>query len=82
MARWTQMTATTEGGSSHLAELPLDAGLQIHGLVRRPSVLGNERIDPACRDSHLLGFVAGPSLDDGPRATIGVWNQEGRATTR
>ena len=49
------ITGITGQDGSYLAELLLDKGYNVHGLVRRSSTFGTERIDHIYRDPHLPG---------------------------
>ena len=47
------LTGITGQDGSYLAELLLDKGYEVHGLVRRASTFGTERIDHLYLDPHL-----------------------------
>ena len=47
------ITGITGQDGSYLAELLLQKGYQVHGLVRRSSTFGTERIDHLYKDPHL-----------------------------
>jgi GDPmannose 4,6-dehydratase len=59
VAKTALVTGITGQDGSYLAELLLDKGYEVHGVVRRSSTLNRTRID------HL--HHAGPSRDDGTR---------------
>jgi GDPmannose 4,6-dehydratase len=52
MNRRALITGITGQDGSYLAELLLDKGYEVHGLVRRSSTFGTERIDHLYRDPH------------------------------
>ncbi|MCB1245727.1 MAG: GDP-mannose 4,6-dehydratase, partial [Acidimicrobiia bacterium] len=47
------ITGITGQDGSYLTELLLDEGYEVHGLVRRSSTFGTERIDHLYVDSHV-----------------------------
>lgn len=49
------ITGITGQDGSYLAELLLEKGYEIHGIVRRASTFNTERIDHLLRDTHLPG---------------------------
>jgi len=49
------ITGITGQDGSYLAELLLDKGYQVHGIVRRASTFNTQRIDHVYRDPHLPG---------------------------
>ncbi|MGI9667126.1 MAG: GDP-mannose 4,6-dehydratase [Acidimicrobiia bacterium] len=53
MTRRAFITGITGQDGSYLAELLLDKGYEVHGLVRRSSTFGTERIDHLYVDSHV-----------------------------
>src|SRR5918999_4736781 len=46
------ITGLTGQDGSYLAELLLDKGYEVHGLVRRTSSFNRERLDPVYREEH------------------------------
>jgi GDPmannose 4,6-dehydratase len=62
------ITGITGQDGSYLAELLLSKGYQVHGLVRRSSVFGTERINHLYTDPHVAGtrlFLHYGDLTDG-----------------
>ena len=57
MTKKALITGITGQDGSYLAELLLEKGYEVHGIVRRSSTFGTERIDHIYRDPH----------DDGPK---------------
>ncbi len=55
MAKTALITGITGQDGSYLAELLLDKGYTVHGIVRRSSTFGTERIDHLYRDPHIEG---------------------------
>ena len=53
MARKALITGITGQDGSYLAELLLDKGYEVHGVVRRSSTFGTQRIEHLYRDPHL-----------------------------
>ena len=53
MSKSALITGITGQDGSYLAELLLDKGYEVHGLVRRSSTFSTERIDHIYRDPHL-----------------------------
>ncbi|MEZ6212571.1 MAG: GDP-mannose 4,6-dehydratase, partial [Phycisphaerales bacterium] len=49
------ITGITGQDGSYLAELLLDKGYEVHGLIRRSSSFSTERIDHIYRDPHQKG---------------------------
>jgi GDPmannose 4,6-dehydratase len=49
------ITGVTGQDGSYLAELLLDKGYEVHGLIRRASSFNTERLDPIYRDPHESG---------------------------
>jgi GDPmannose 4,6-dehydratase len=49
------ITGITGQDGSYLAELLLEKGYEVHGLVRRSSSFNTDRIDHLYRDPHLNG---------------------------
>jgi len=68
MAKKALITGITGQDGSYLAELLLEKGYEVHGLVRRSSTFGTERIDHIYRDPHEAGnrlFLHYGDLTDG-----------------
>jgi nucleoside-diphosphate-sugar epimerase len=80
-----QVTGITGQDGSYLAELLIEKGYDIHGIIRRPSSFATGRIvrwdatkpdgQPrraldTTRARDLFGFVANTSVEDGLRRTI------------
>ena len=55
MARKAMITGITGQDGSYLAELLLDKGYEVHGLIRRSSSFSTGRIDHIYRDQHEKG---------------------------
>ena len=55
MAKSALITGITGQDGSYLAELLLEKGYDVHGVVRRSSTFGTERIDHIYRDPHNSG---------------------------
>ena len=53
MAKKALITGITGQDGSYLAELLLDKGYEVHGIVRRSSTFGTQRIEHLYRDPHL-----------------------------
>jgi len=69
MAKKALITGITGQDGSYLAELLLSKGYEVHGLVRRSSTFGTERIEHLYRDPHLPDtrlFLHYGDLTDGP----------------
>jgi GDPmannose 4,6-dehydratase len=49
------ITGATGQDGSYLAELLLDKGYEVHGLIRRASTFNTHRLDPIYRDPHESG---------------------------
>ena len=49
------ITGVTGQDGSYLAELLLDRGYSVHGLIRRASSFNTGRLDPIYRDPHEYG---------------------------
>ena len=49
------ITGITGQDGSYLAELLLDKGYEVHGLIRRSSTFNTERIEHLYRDPHEAG---------------------------
>lgn len=49
------VTGITGQDGSYLAELLLDKGYEVHGIIRRASTFNTERIDPIYQDRHESG---------------------------
>lgn len=70
MARKAFITGITGQDGSYLAELLLDKGYEVHGLIRRASTFNTSRIDHLYVDPHEPGarlFLHYGDLDDGAR---------------
>ena len=52
MGKVALITGITGQDGSYLAELLLDKGYHVHGMIRRSSVFTTERIDHLYRDRH------------------------------
>ena len=68
MARKALITGITGQDGSYLAEFLLDKGYEVHGLIRRSSTFGTERIDHIYADPHEKGarlFLHYGDLTDG-----------------
>jgi len=68
MAKRALITGITGQDGSYLAELLLQKGYEVHGLVRRSSTFSTERIDHLYRDPHQSGvrlFLHYGDLTDG-----------------
>ncbi len=68
MARSALITGITGQDGSYLAELLLEKGYEVHGLVRRSSSFNTDRIDPIYQDpheSHRRLFLHFGDLTDG-----------------
>ncbi len=66
------ITGITGQDGSYLAELLLDKGYEIHGLIRRSSTFNTERIDHLYQDPHIMGvrmFLHYGDLSDSARLT-------------
>ena len=66
------ITGITGQDGSYLAELLLEKGYEVHGIVRRSSTFGTERIDHIYRDPHNIGvrlFLHYGDLTDGQSLT-------------
>ena len=66
------ITGITGQDGSYLAELLIEKGYEVHGLVRRSSTFGTERIDHIYRDPHAKGvrlFLHYGDLTDGQGLT-------------
>ena len=62
------ISGVTGQDGSYLAELLLDKGYEVHGIVRRSSTFNTDRIDPIYRDPHETGarfFLHFGDLADG-----------------
>lgn len=72
MTRRAFITGITGQDGSYLAELLLEKGYEVHGLVRRSSTFGTERIDHIYRDPHAQNvhlFLHYGDLTDGQGLT-------------
>ncbi|MFT4572552.1 MAG: GDPmannose 4,6-dehydratase [Hyphomicrobiaceae bacterium] len=68
MTKRALITGITGQDGSYLAELLLEKGYEVHGLVRRSSTFGTERIDHLYQDRHESGarvFLHHGDLTDG-----------------
>ena len=68
MAKKALVTGITGQDGSYLAEFLLDKGYEVHGLIRRSSTFGTERIDHIYADPHDTGarlFLHYGDLTDG-----------------
>ena len=66
------ITGITGQDGSYLAELLLDKGYEVHGIIRRASTFNTRRIDHIYVDPHVSGarlFLHHGDLLDGPRLT-------------
>ncbi len=66
------ITGITGQDGSYLAELLIQKGYEVHGLVRRSSSFNTQRIDPLYLDSHVMGvrmFLHYGDLSDAVRLT-------------
>jgi GDPmannose 4,6-dehydratase len=67
MAKKALITGITGQDGSYLADLLLEKGYEVHGIVRRTSTLGRSRIDHLYRDESIYGhrlFLHYAELDD------------------
>jgi GDPmannose 4,6-dehydratase len=55
MAKKALITGITGQDGSHLAELLLGKGYEVHGIIRRASTFNTERIDHLYQDPHING---------------------------
>jgi len=72
MAKKALITGITGQDGSYLAELLLDKGYEVHGIIRRASTFNTRRIDHIYQDPHLPGarlFLHHGDMLDGPRLT-------------
>ena len=72
MTRRALISGITGQDGSYLAELLLDKGYEVHGIVRRSSTFGTERIDHLYLDAHEIGarmFLHYGDLTDGNTLT-------------
>jgi GDPmannose 4,6-dehydratase len=68
MAKKALITGVTGQDGSYLAELLLEKGYEVHGVVRRSSTFGTERIDHIYKDPHNIDaqlFLHYGDLTDG-----------------
>ena len=66
------ITGITGQDGSYLAELLLDKGYEVHGVIRRSSSFNTERIDHLYQDPHIMGvrlFLHYGDLSDSVRLT-------------
>lgn len=54
-AKKALITGITGQDGSYLAELLLDKGYEVHGIIRRASTFNTGRIDHLYQDSHVMG---------------------------
>ncbi|MHC5144722.1 MAG: GDP-mannose 4,6-dehydratase [Planctomycetota bacterium] len=67
------ITGITGQDGSYLAELLLEKGYEVYGIIRRSSTFGTERIDHLYQDPHLetpLKLIYGDLTDGGNLSTI------------
>lgn len=72
MTKKALITGITGQDGSYLAELLLDKGYEVHGVVRRSSSFNTDRIDHIYRDPHEAGaklFLHYGDLTDGQNLT-------------
>lgn len=72
MRRRAFITGITGQDGSYLAELLIEKGYEVHGLVRRSSTFGTERIDHLYKDPHSIDarlFLHYGDLTDGQSLT-------------
>ncbi|MEZ6131797.1 MAG: GDP-mannose 4,6-dehydratase [Planctomycetaceae bacterium] len=72
MTKKALITGITGQDGSYLAELLLEKGYEVHGVVRRSSTFGTERIDHIYRDPHKVNvklFLHYGDLTDGQSIT-------------
>ncbi|MEQ9406323.1 MAG: GDP-mannose 4,6-dehydratase [Fuerstiella sp.] len=72
MSKKALITGITGQDGSYLAELLLEKGYEVHGVVRRSSTFGTERIDHIYRDPHNIDahlFLHYGDLTDGQSLT-------------
>ena len=55
MRKTALITGITGQDGSYLAELLLDKGYEVHGIIRRASLFNTERIDHIFHDPHVGG---------------------------
>ena len=70
MTKTALITGITGQDGSYLAELLLDKGYEVHGLIRRASTFNTGRIDHLYQDPHASGvrlFLHYGDLTDGSR---------------
>ncbi len=68
MQKKALITGITGQDGSYLAELLLEKGYEVHGIIRRASTFNTKRIDHLYRDSHINGvhlFLHYGDLSDG-----------------
>ena len=56
------ITGITGQDGSYLAELLLDKGYEVYGIVRRSSSFNTERLDRIYQDPHVAGLPPAPGL--------------------
>ncbi len=73
MSKKALITGITGQDGSYLAELLLDKGYKVYGLIRRSSTFGTERIDHLYKDPHekpALELIYGDLTDGGNLSTV------------
>ena len=55
MTKRALITGITGQDGSYLAELLLNKGYEVHGIIRRPSTFNTGRIDHLYKDPHING---------------------------
>ncbi|MCP4508286.1 MAG: NAD-dependent epimerase/dehydratase family protein, partial [Fuerstiella sp.] len=79
MTKKALITGITGQDGSYLAELLIEKGYEVHGIVRRSSTFGTERIDHIYKDPHNVDvklFLHYGDLTDGQSITNLVLNIE------
>ena len=56
------MTGITGQDGSYLAELLLEKGYEVHGIIRRSSTFNTSRIDHIYRDRHEVSYREGREI--------------------
>jgi len=72
MMKKALITGITGQDGSYLAELLLEKGYEVHGIIRRSSTFNTKRIDHLYQDSHIMGsklFLHYGDLADSTRVT-------------
>ena len=68
MTKRALITGITGQDGSYLAELLLEKGYEVHGIIRRSSSFNTQRLDHIYRDPHQSGtrlFLVHGDLSDG-----------------